>query len=483
MAETGRLAVRGSLFVAAGNYIMQALSVGFSIVLTRLLTPEDFGVLALAAVVYSVFARLRQLGLDELLIARAELSDETIGTHLTLSTGLSVGAALLTFGLSPILAHFYSRPVIEVLQALALMHVFDESGIASTPRALLRKDLRFARLSVLDLASTLASLLVGIAVAWSGAGVWALVARDGAGIAFRSLGAWILVPRRPRWSFDRDRAREFLRQGWQMWISGTSQFVVMNYDDFVVGNMLGTASLGFYSRAYRYSKLPMSPLAPVYSVLAPTYARLAKDRARLSRTYALFLETVAVTAFPAAMLMAVAAPELVTVLLTDTWNSVAPLLRWLLPYALLRPIVDGSYSMAVALGMPKIVARIAAVEAVLMLVLCTALAWAFGVPGAAVSAAVVVLVGFVLFYLRFLREQVQVDYLWVFGQPCIALLAGAAAAIAVGRCMAVDSVVAMLVAKVAAGGTTFSAVLLALRGPHLLEQVRYVFRVGTGQQT
>jgi O-antigen/teichoic acid export membrane protein len=482
VAETGRLAVRGSLFVAISNYLMQAISIAFSVVLTRLLTPDDFGVLALATVVYSVIARVRVLGLNELLVARPDPSDQVVGTHLMLSTGLSVAAMLLTFAVSPILARFYTPQVIGVLQVLSVLHVFDDTGIAATPSALLRKDLRFARLSTVDVAATAVSLLAGIGAALSGAGVWALVIRDGAGIAIRSLGMWILVPRRPKLAFDAETAKELLKQGSHMWVSGTSTYVVASYDDFLVGNLLGTIPLGFYSRAYRYAKLPMSPLAPLYSVLAPTYARLRDDRARLSRTYTLFLEALSLTAFPAAVMMAVAAPELVTIVLTEKWTGVAPLLRWLLPYALLRPIMDGSYSMAVAVGAPEVVSRIGAIEAALMLVLCTALTWAFGAPGAAISAALVVLAGLTLFYRRFLRERLQVSFVRIFGPPCLALLAAAVASLALAHAAGTDNTVIRLVVKLGAGGTVFAAILVPLRGQHVLNQLRYIYRVGTAER-
>jgi len=481
MAETGRLALRGSFFVAITNYFLQAVSIAFSLVLTRLLAPDDFGVLALATVIYSITGRVRQLGLTQLLIAQREPSDRTVGTHLTLSIGTSVAAALLTFALSPILARFYSPQVIAVLLILAVLHLFDADGAAATPNALLRRELRFARLSALDVASTIISLLLAIGAAWLGWGVWALVVRDGSRILVQSLGMWLMVPQRPRWAFDWDIARDFLRQGWHMWLSGMSGYIVFSYDDFLVGNLLGTTTLGFYSRAYRYAQLPMSPLAPVYSVVSPTYARLQDDRARLSKTYALFLDAVALIAFPTAVLIAMAAPELVVVFLTEKWASVAPLLRWLLPYALLRPIRSGTYSMAVALGVPEVRSRIGTIETILMLVVCSLLTWRFGAPGAAISAAIVVLAGLVLMYLWFLREHVQVDYQRIFLAPSLSLIIAVAAPLTLLHFVAVENIVIRLVTKLATGGATFLAILFAFRGRHLMEQARYIYKIGFGR--
>lgn len=480
MAETGRLALRGSFFVAITNYFLQVSSIAFSIVLTRLLSPDDFGVLALATVIYSIIDRVRQLGLTYLLIARKDPSDQAIGTHLTLSVGLSVLVVLLTFALSPILARFYSPQVIAVLQVLAVLHLFDAAGIAATPNALLRKELRFARLSAIDVASTLTSLVLAIGAAWLGCGVWALVVRDGTRIAIQSLGMWIMVPQRPRWAFDWKVTKEFLQQGWHMWVSGLSSYIVFSYDDFLIGNLLGTSALGLYSRAYRYAKLSMSPLAPVYSVLSPTYARLQGDKAHLSKTYTLFLDTVALFAFPAAALMAMAAPELVVVLLTEKWAGVVPLLQFLLPYALLRPIRDGTYSMAVALGMPEIVSRIGVIEAVVMLAVCSLLTWWFGAPGAAISAAIVVLVGLVLVYLWFLREHVQVDYQRIFLPTSASMIIAIAVPLVLLYFMPVENVMVRLVIKLAVGGSTFLAVSFLLQGRRLLEQARYIYRVGIG---
>lgn len=341
--NTAKLALRGSFFVSITNYFLQAVSIAFSIVLTRLLSPDDFGVLALSIVIHSVIDRVRQLGLTYLLIAYKDPSDQAIGTHLTLSTGLSVLVMLFTFALAPILARFYPPQVIAVLQVMAVLHLFDAAGIAATPNALLQKELRFARLSALDVVSTISSLVLAIGVARLGWGVWALVVKDGTRIMIKAVGMWIMVPRRPRWAFNWEIARGFLRQGWHMWVTGLSTYIIFAYDDFLIGNLLGTTTLGFYERAYRYATLPMSPLAPVYSVLVPTYARLQDDPERLAKTYTLFLNAVTLIAFPAAGLIVMAAPELVVVLLTEKWAGIAPLLQFLLPYALLRPIMEGLF--------------------------------------------------------------------------------------------------------------------------------------------
>ena len=481
MAETGRLALRGSFFVAITNYFLQAISIAFSVVLTRLLSPDDFGVLALAAVIYSIIERIRQLGLTHLLIAQKEPSDQTIGTHLTLSVGISAVVVLLTFALSPILARFYDPQIIAVLQALAVIHLFDAAGIAATPDALLRKELRFARLSALDIASTLTSLLLAIGAAWLGWGVWALVVRDGTRIAVQSLGMWIMVPQRPRWAFDWKIAREFLRQGWYMWVSGISGYIVFSYDDFLVGNLLGTTTLGLYSRAYRYAKLPMSPLAPVYSVLSPTYARLQDDKARLSKTYALFLDAVVLVAFPAAGLMAMAAPELVIVFLTEKWAAVAPLMQFLLPYSLLRPIYNGALALPLALGKAKVTFRITSIQAILMLILCSLLTWGFGAPGAAISAALVVLVGLFLINQRFLREYVQINYKATLLLPLLSLGVATVAPLLLLWIMPVKDTLARLVVKLVIGGVIFWGSLFLLQGDRLLQQVRYICKIAKGK--
>lgn len=475
--STAKLALRGSFFVSITNYSLQVISIAFSIVLTRLLSPEDFGALALATVVHSVIDRLRQLGFTYLLIARKDPSDQVIGTHLTLSVGLSLLVALLTFALSPILTHFYSPQVITVLQVLAVLHLFDTAGIAATPDALLRKELRFARLSTVDIASTITSLVLAIGAAWLGWGVWALVVRDGAGIVVKAVGMWMIVPHRPRLAFNYEIAGEFLRQGWHMWVSSLSTYIIFAYDDFLVGNLLGTAALGFYERAYRYAKLPMSPLAPVYTVITPTYARLQGDPERLSKTYALFLSAVALLAFPAAGLMALAAPELVVVLLTEKWAGVAPLMRFLLPYAMLRPIMDGTYSMPISLGVPETVSRIGAIQAALMLGMCSLLTWQFGAPGAAISAAIVVLVGLVLIYVWFLRKHVQVDYKRILLAPIVGLAVAVMASLALLYFIPIENMIVRLAVKLIVGGMVFLAVLFLLQRRYLLEQIKYIYAV------
>jgi len=221
----------------------------------------------------------------------------------------------------------------------------------------------------------------------------------------------------------------------------------------------------------------MSPLAPVYTVITPTYARLQGDPERLSKTYALFLGAVALIAFPAAGLMALAAPELVVVLLTEKWAGVAPLMRFLLPYAMLRPIMDGTFSMPISLGMPEVASRIGAIQAVLMLGTCSLLTWQFGAPGAAISASIVVLVGLVLIYVWFLRKHVQVDYKRILLSPIVGLAVAVMASLALLYFIPIENMIVRLAVKLMVGGMVFLAVLFLLQGRYLLEQVKYIYAV------
>ncbi|NLE44827.1 MAG: oligosaccharide flippase family protein [Chloroflexi bacterium] len=481
MAETGRLALRGSLFVALSDYLLQVVSIVFSIVLTRQLAPDDFGILAMATVIYSVIERPRIIGLPQLLIARQDPSDQVIGTHFALSTFMSASIGILVLALSPMLLRFYSRQTVYVLLCLAAIHLFDNNGLSATTEALLTKELHFGRLSTLHIIATISSLLLAIAAAVIGLGVWSLVIREGVRIIIQCTGTWILTPRRPRWSFDWQTAKDFLRQGWHMWVSGLSGFVVFNYDDFLVGNLLGDSALGLYSRAYHYAKLPMSPLAPVYSVTAPTYARLHADAKRLSRAYELLLTAVVLIAFPAAALMALAAPELVTILLTDRWGGVAPLLRFLLPYSLLRSIRDGTYSLVVALGQPQVLSRIGVVESVVMVIACTLLTWWFGAAGAAISAAIPVLIGLVLLHHRFLRHAVSVDYWGILLRPLLSLLAGILCPVALLAIVSITAPGLRLAIKLGLGGAIFGLSLFLLQRQRLVEELSYIYRLAVGK--
>jgi O-antigen/teichoic acid export membrane protein len=293
------------------------------IVLTRLLTPVDFGVVGAALIVIGFSAIFSQLGLAPALVQRRELEPVHVQTAFVSSALIGLAFAGLLWLFAPQVAEFFHmRASAGVLRALAWL--FPIRGICSVAECLVQRDLGFSWLARRDVLSyALGYGVVGIGLAWAGWGVWALVTAQ---LAQAVLDAGLLLVRYPpSWRTPPSwRAfRELLHFGAGFSLARVGNFLANQGDNIVIGRVMGPASLGIYTRAYQIMAAPTTLLGDVLDrVLFPTMARVQGDRQRLATAYLQAVASIALVMLPVGVVMTVLAPEFVTVLLGPRWGAV-----------------------------------------------------------------------------------------------------------------------------------------------------------------
>ncbi|OGO06741.1 MAG: hypothetical protein A2Y73_08455 [Chloroflexi bacterium RBG_13_56_8] len=472
--RTAHLALRGAFYVAISDYALQALGIILGIILTRILAAEDFGILAFAQALMSSVSLLTSFSLNEQLTSEREPSSTMISTHWLLSSGLALASLLLVAAATPLLLRIYQPVTVQVLLALLFFWLLDSRGIGATPETLLRKELRYGALSWVSLASSIVSSALALLCAWAGWGVWALVVRQGTRVVIRSASLWMLSEWRPTFKIDWKVMKTFLVNGSHLWLYAAGMLVTLQYDDFLVGQLRGNEALGYYERAYHYAELPMSVLSAAYAVIIPTFAKVASDRAALSKAYGIFLDSVALVCFPAAVAAAVIAPEFTQVVLGAKWAPIAPLLRILLPFALIRPIMNGSATLPIVTKQPKVLSRLAGYQILSMLLLCTPMTYFWGVTGAGISADMVQLVALGLLYRSYLSKSLSLSPLSRLVWPLVASGVGAGIALAIQVALHASSLILLLIVKTAAFGMVYVGILWLFRRHELREQARYL---------
>jgi O-antigen/teichoic acid export membrane protein/GT2 family glycosyltransferase len=297
------------------------------VVLARLLTPADFGVVTLALVVLGLVQPLADLGLANALVQRQDLTDRHVRTAFTFSAlaGLAITAAVVAGApwIAMLLRNPAMAPVFRLLGLAILLR-----GVSSAAGALLRRRLDFRRQFLIDgisyllgygaVATTLATYGYGVwGLAW-GALLQAAVASVAQLAAVRHAWRPLLAPR---------ELGELLRFGVGNAVSGSANYVALNGDNFVVGRWLGAAGLGVYDRAYFLMNLPYTCVANVLSgVMFPALSRAQQDPAALRCAYLVVTQLTAMVAAPAMATIAVAAPHLVPALYGPQWSgAVLPL--------------------------------------------------------------------------------------------------------------------------------------------------------------
>lgn len=318
--------VTGMFWVAfgrAGRAILQILVLA---ILARLLTPADFGVVSAGLVVIGFSAIFSQLGFGPALVQRPNLEQRHIEAAFTASVLFGLFVGLLIWLGAPLAADFFRiERVAPVLRVLAW--TFPLKGLGTVSESLLQRDLRFRWLANREVASYgLGYGLVGVVLAWSGAGVWALVA---ANMAQATLNTGLLIVARPpsvRLRVNREAFRDLAIFGGGFTAAKIGNYVALQGDNLVVGRWLGPAALGAYGRAYQLMAMPAALFADVLdTALFPAMAKVQDDEQRLTTAYRRGVALVALVMLPASALLFVLAPELVYLFLGPRWASaVAP---------------------------------------------------------------------------------------------------------------------------------------------------------------
>ena len=323
-------AASGLRWSSLGYGALMVANIVYTVTISRLLDPAAFGLMALAQLVWlfaHVFARM---GLASALVQKPELSRDDVRAASTGGAAVGVACLAVVWVVAPVFSDVFRAPALTpVLRALGTSFLFEGLGMVGT--GLLRRQLRFRVLSTITVATyVLGYLVVAVALALLGAGVWSLVA--GALVSSGSQTVWqyalLRHPVRPvrRWKPYREVC------GYGIRVSGAYllDYVGSSLDTFTVGRFASTAVVGQYSRGYYLAFQPFhSYLAQALTAaLFPHLSRIQQDRVRLRRTYLSVLMLGCVLVFPLCAGMAVAAPELVRVVLGPQWGLAATVVPW-----------------------------------------------------------------------------------------------------------------------------------------------------------
>ena len=313
-----------------GTLALLVANLAYTAVISRLLDPVAFGLMALANLVVLFTQYFVRMGIASALVQRPALTRDEIRAAST--AGLAVGVLCFgaTFLLAPLISHLLKQPALTpVLRVLALS--FIPEGWSMTGMGLLRREHRFRLLSIITAGTyVLGFLVVGVGLALLGAGVWSLVVAALVSNAAQAVWQYALLRHPVRPPLRAEPYREVCSYGMRLSGAHVMDYVGSNLDTVTVGRVSGAAVLGQYSRGYQ---LVFQPLGYYLSealttVLFSSLSRIQEDTARLRKAYLSVLGLGTVFLFPVCAGMAVAATQLVLVILGPQWNLVAGLVPW-----------------------------------------------------------------------------------------------------------------------------------------------------------
>lgn len=385
LAQTALLGVFWSYASFAGGKLLAFAS---TVVLARLLLPTEFGQVGFVLLVIGYLDTLGDLGVGSALIYKHKHTEEAANIAFLISLATGILWLFLAISLAPVVAAFFHDPAVESLLP-AMAWVFVITALGNTHDALLRTRLAFKRRFIPDVARALLKGFCSILLAWLGWGVWSLVWGQLIGAATATLALWIVMPWRPRLQVSFGLAGQMLRYGSQIVSVNALATIVHHVDFLIVGRLLGSAALGFYSLAYRIPEMCISLIIwAVGRVTFPAYSKLQEDHQTLRSAFLVTLRYLSLLTLPAGVGLAMSATMLVPVLYGDKWTPMVPAVQAMALTGSLRSLGSHAGDVYKAIGRPDILVKLALLRAA---VLIPALVWGaqWGIAGVALTQLLV----------------------------------------------------------------------------------------------
>ncbi len=373
---------------AIAEVTVQVLRFGGLIVLARCLTPDDFGLFRILLVASALAMLVNESGIPDALVQRQLLTADHKCTAWFLSCALAIASSAVLFFTAPAIASIMKMPRLDTALRLLCVPIFLE-GTAVTSNALLRRGFRFGVLAVADVAAEAGFLAVSLAVLWQGHPRLSLIAGLSARFAFHAGTIWIANPflpdRLPRMEAARDLAR------FSASVAGSRLIYTLssNADFLLVGRLLGSSALGYYSMAWDLLRFIPDRLYRVAGrVTLPAFCRLQDDTPNLRKAYRNFFGYLCRIVVPIVGCAAIAAPELIGFLYGSKWIPVATPLRLLAPGLILMGLRCGIGSVYYAKDHPSFDIYLHSVRLVLI-VIVVALAAQLGLNAVSIGMSAV----------------------------------------------------------------------------------------------
>lgn len=319
-----RRSLRGGLIAFGSQAVRFLVQFGGTIILARLLSPQAFGLVAMIAALAVLLDLIKELGLSAATIQRPVISQQQVSTLFWINVAFGCLLAAILLIAAPVIARFYGEPeLVPITQWLAAGFVL--SGFTIQHWALLRRQMRFAAIAMIETGAELAAMALAVGFALNGAGYWALVIQRVASPALTLVATWLLCPWRPGLPSRHAGIRDMLGFGGSVTGFNLLAAAARSLDQVLIGWLWGPVTLGFYERAAKLVLVPVNNLnAPLYAVAMPALSRLHGQPVRYRQAFLLIYEKFAMVTMPPAALAAVTADWVVGLLFGAQWQAATP---------------------------------------------------------------------------------------------------------------------------------------------------------------
>jgi PST family polysaccharide transporter len=348
--DLAKKSVRGGATTLAAQGVQFGLSLVNTMILARLLTPGDFGLIGMVVAITGFAEMFKNAGLSMATINKDHISHEQISALFWLNLAISLILGLCLLVGSPLVAMFYGRPELTAVTAV-LSISFIISGLVIQHQALLNRHMMFSQLAILTVLLQLISMGVSIVFACLGWRYWALVAGMFVSTLVSVFLTYFFCPWMPGWIRKNSGAGRMLTFGGQLTAGNVSNYISMNMDNVLVGKYLGDVALGLYAKAYGLFLMPIVQFRnPMLNVAMPVLCALRDQPDRYAKYYLRIVNILATLVIPAAMYCVIEADFLIRFFLGPQWIGAVGAFRILAVAGIIFPFKGVQALLMVSMG-------------------------------------------------------------------------------------------------------------------------------------
>jgi len=352
-SEISKKSFGGGLAMFASQWSKFILQMVSTMILARILRPEDFGLLAMVTVLTNFALMFRDMGLSTATIQKATITHEQVSYlfWINVLTGLII--TILLCSISPLLSLFYGEPRLTLI-TISLAGSFLVSGLGVQHQAILRRQMRFKTLAIIEIVSNFGGVLIAIVLAYLDFGYWCLIFRDIFSQAIMTLSVWLTCSWKPGIFRHTPKNIELLKFGINITGFNIVNYFTRNMDNLLLGKVWGASVLGIYSRAYSILMLPIYQIRnPIFSVAIPGLSRLQNEPEKYRNYFDNIVIIVATLTMPLSVFLLISASEVVDIILGPKWVDTIDIFRILYATAIIQPTVSLSGLVLISLGKSK----------------------------------------------------------------------------------------------------------------------------------
>lgn len=326
-----RNTILGAFQTFSGQGIRFVLQLISTIVLARLLSPEDFGLVAMVFVVTTFINIFRDIGLTKAAIQKEQITGDQLSSLFWINLAVCLGFATLLFALSPVVVAFYGRPELSSV-VTAYAAILFVQGSTAIHVAILSRRFQYLRITVIEVVSLLTGVYTGILLALEGAGYWSLVAKVGATSLAALFGYFVFSQWLPGRYVRGCGIRSLIAYGVNLSGFRIMAFCTRQVDKILIGWFWGASALGLYTKAYELIMLPVTQInGPATKVMLPALSRCHSEPDRFKQYYLSGIALLVSVSAPLTAFLAISAHPIVSLVFGDQWLDVVPVFLGLIP--------------------------------------------------------------------------------------------------------------------------------------------------------